>query len=107
MFKTDDHMSLQTDLNNMLQWSQDLLFRFHPDKGVWMWIGKSLQNQDNHPTQVYMMDNKYLAYSSEEKDLRVIIDTDLKFDKHIACKVSKANQIAGLIRRSILRAPRL
>ena len=60
--KTDDEMSLHTDLNDMLQWSLDSLLRF----------------------QVYMMDNKYLAHSSEEKDLGVIIDTDLKFDKHIA-----------------------
>ena len=82
--KTDDEMSLHTDLNDMLQWSLDSLLRFHPDKCVWMRIGKSPQSQDNPPTQVYMMDNKYLAHSSEEKDLGVIIDTDLKFDKHIA-----------------------
>ena len=84
----------------MLQWSQDSLLRFHPDKCVWMRIGKSPQDQDNPPTQVYVIDNKYLAHSSDEKDLGVFIDTDLKFDKHIASKVSKAIQIAGLIRRS-------
>ena len=98
--KTDDQMSLQTNLNNMLQWSQDSLLRFHPDKCVWMRIGKSPQDQDNPPTQVYMMDNKYLAHSSEEKDLGVVIDTDLKFDKHMTSKASKANQIAAFIRRS-------
>ena len=84
----------------MLQWSQDSLLRFHPDKCVWMRIGKSPQDQDNPPTQVYMMDNKYLAHSSEEKDLGVVIDTDLKFDKHMTSKASKANQIAAFIRRS-------
>ena len=96
--KIDDQMSLQTDLSNMLQWSQNPLLRFQPDKCVWMQIGKSLQDQDNPPTQVYMMFNKYLAHSSDEKDLRVIIDTDLKSD--ITSEVSKAYQIAGLIRRS-------
>ena len=56
----------------MLQWSQDSLLRFHTDKYVWMRIGKSPQDQDNPPTQAYMMDNKYLAHSSEEKYLGVI-----------------------------------
>ena len=39
-------MSLQADLNNMLQRPQDFLLRFHPDKSVWMRIGNSPQDQD-------------------------------------------------------------
>ena len=35
-----------------------------------------------------------------EKDLGVIIDSELKFEEHIPTKVQKANAIVGLIRRS-------
>ena len=33
------------------------------------------------------------------KNLRVILDAELKFDKHISMKVKKSNAIAGLIHR--------
>ena len=35
-----------------------------------------------------------------EKDLGVLIDTELKFSKHVESQVNKANRILGLIRRS-------
>ena len=35
-----------------------------------------------------------------EKDLRVRIDPELKFSKHVERQVNKANKILGLIRRS-------
>ena len=41
-----------------------------------------------------------LERSEAEQDLRVFIEKDLSFDKHISGKVNKANSIAGLIRRS-------
>ena len=36
-----------------------------------------------------------------EKDLGVHIDSDLSSEEHIATKIKKANQIMGLIRRSL------
>ena len=36
----------------------------------------------------------------EEKDLGVVIDSQLTFSKHISLKVNKANSIMGLIRRT-------
>ena len=41
-----------------------------------------------------------LEHVFEEKDLGVLIDTDLKFNEHINSKVKKANMMVGLIRRS-------
>ena len=35
-----------------------------------------------------------------EKDLGVLVDSNLSFENHMATKISKANQIVGLIRRS-------
>ena len=38
--------------------------------------------------------------ATEEKDLGVIIDEKLKFDKHTEAQVNKANKVLGLLRRS-------
>ena len=51
-------------------------------------------------TQRYCLSGKELEHVFEEKDLGVTFDTELKFDDHISAKVSKANAITGLIRRS-------
>ena len=36
----------------------------------------------------------------EEKDLGIVIDTDLTFDVHVSGKIKKTNNMLGLIRRS-------
>ena len=38
----------------------------------------------------------------KKKDLGVIVDSKLSFDKHISAKVKKANSLVGLIRRSFV-----
>ena len=48
----------------------------------------------------YTMNGTELEHVFEEKDLGVIIDSQLKFDEHIGTKIKKANSMAGLIRRS-------
>ena len=40
-----------------------------------------------------------LEHVFEEKDLGIIIDTDLIFDVHVSEKIKKANNMLGLIRR--------
>ena len=41
-----------------------------------------------------------MQISSDEKDLGVVIDNKLNFEKHIVEKVNKANSIMGVIRRT-------
>ena len=41
-----------------------------------------------------------MEHVSEEKDLGVIIDSDLKFEEHIARKIRTANALVGQMRRS-------
>ena len=53
----------------------------------------SLRDQDGKPVE--------LSRSEEEKDLGVMIDDKVNFDKHIQKQVNKANSIKmGLIRRT-------
>ncbi len=46
----------------------------------------------------HTMDNIMLSTTTVEKDLGVYIDSDLKFRRHVAQIVLKANQILGLIK---------
>ena len=39
---------------------------------------------------------------SEMKDIGVIVDSELKFNKHINSKIETANKILGIIRQSFI-----
>ena len=49
------------------------------------------------------MKGKQLEYVNEEKDLGVLIDSELKFHKQTAAAVKKANCSLGLIKKSFAR----
>ena len=65
-----------------------------------MYLGK------NNPEKEYHMQkegDKYkLTDCDEEKDLGVIFDKDLNFNKHIQACTSKANKMIGVIRRTFI-----
>ena len=46
------------------------------------------------------MDEIELEHVFDEKDIGIIVDSEIRFDEHITVKVKKANSMAGLIRRS-------
>ena len=46
------------------------------------------------------MDGEQLEHVFEEKDLGIVIDSELTFEEHIAKQVKKANSILGVINRS-------
>ena len=68
-----------------------LPLRFHPEKHVAMHVGNSL----NEVLVTYTMSGAGggvpLSVSNEEKDLGVLIDSKLNFDRHIGVKVNNAN----------------
>jgi hypothetical protein len=57
-------------------------------------LGK--KNDDNN----YSLHWKSLEKVIEEKDIGVVIDSDLTFEKHINEKVNKANQMFATLRRT-------
>lgn len=93
----DDCELLQTDIYDMKKWSDTWMLKFHPDKCKVMRIGRSKVDQYD-----YKMDSSYkpMSKSTEEKDIGVVIDNKLTFQKHINEKVNKANSIVGIIRRT-------
>ena len=95
---TADSDVLQTDIDCMDDWSDDWQMQYHPNKCHVMKLGK-------HPTELGDLFNRYelsgqpLDTVEYEKDLGVIMDVKLSFEKHVSEKVSTANKVLGVIRR--------
>ena len=83
---------LQKDLNSIASWAKKWKMEFNVDKCKIMHLG----NQNIKHT--YTMDGSNLTTTNEEKDLGVLIDDKLGFDKHIRSIVKKANRMLGLIK---------
>jgi hypothetical protein len=97
----EDCKLLQDDIDTMEIWANKWLLRFHPLKCKVLRLGR------RPPEFEYTMhgpnaDKITLAETDSEKDLGVYIDNQLSFRTHIDEITSKANRIAGLIRRSFL-----
>ena len=88
----DDHIALQKDLDAMDEWSKTWLLKFHPNKCKFMHMGK-----DRGPEPNYKLCSHTLQQTTEEKDIGVLIDDELTFEKHINEKINKANQMISLI----------
>ena len=95
----DDQCILQDDLDELTAWSTKWLLTFHPDKCKVMHLGKPLEDQFKYTLHDGTIRHE-LGYTSEEKDIGVIIDSSLEFDKHVYFKVNKANSTMAVIRRS-------
>ena len=57
-----------------------------------MHLGKS------NPKRIYTMEGVELEKTSEEKDLGVLVDDRLEFDKRIQGIVNRANRMLGMIK---------
>ena len=97
IFKTvkneEDHQDLAKDLDNLENWARPLQMRFNMGKCKVLHLGR------RNPRYKYNMGDLTLETATEEKDLVVIIDEKLKFDKHTEAQVNKANKVLGLLRR--------
>ena len=87
--------TLQKDLDIFTNWSNTWLLRFHPDKCKHMHIGRP--NPDY--TFRYTLMGKDLEQVESEKDIGVIVDIELSFDRHISEKFKKATSMFAVIRR--------
>ena len=80
----------------LVRWSELWLLRFHPDKCIYMNIGKQILLDE----RTYSMGDHILNKSPCEKDIGVFIDENLNFEKHIHYAVKKANKIVAIIRKT-------
>ena len=91
----DDHEVLQRDLETLKTWSDRWLLKFIP-----------VNVTDDVITFKYSMTedgNKFeMTRVNKMKHIRVIVDSELKFDRHINSKIETANKVLGIITRSFL-----
>ncbi|XP_066913249.1 uncharacterized protein [Clytia hemisphaerica] len=95
----EDSVSLQNDIDTLVEWSKDWLLQFHPEKCHVLTLGKIGNIKHAHP---YSLDGRQLEHVFEEKDLGILIDSELTFEEHIAKQVKKANAILGIINRGFV-----
>ena len=83
---------LQRDLDRTKEWANKWKMEFNVEKCKIMHLGKA------NPKHTYTMGGVELAETTVERDLGVLVDNCLEFDKHIKAIVNKANRMMGLIR---------
>ena len=93
-----NHDILQHDIDNLVHWSNLWDLHFNASKCKVMHIGHA------NPNHTYTMRNGReeidIQDCDEEKDLGVLFDKSLKFDKHVNNIITTANKIVGIIKRS-------
>ena len=89
----DDCMEMQSDLYQMEKWADTWLLSFNQKKCEQISLGR----KGNHQ---YKFGGANLMRTAVVRDLGVFIEEDLSFCTHISNKVSLANKMNGLIRRS-------
>ena len=89
-----DRLQLQSELDAVSDWSNKWQMPFNADKCTVLHIGN--QNSEGE----YTLDGLQLKKTDLEKDLGIVMDSDLKFRKQAASAVAKATQILAVIRRT-------
>ena len=96
IIRTDEEAdNLQKDLDTLLNWTNDWQMQFNVKKCKVMHLGKQKQNHQYH------INGNQLESVKTEKDLGVTLSADLKVAQQCSNACSKANRMAGLIKRTI------
>ena len=94
--RVDETEKLRGDLKKLGAWSKEWQIVFNTDKY------KVLHFGHNNGQVHYVMDGKILETVEEERDLGVIIQSNLKVDKQCAKAAKTAHSVLGMIRRSFI-----
>ena len=84
---------LQSDLNKLGEWSEKWQMPFNVDKCKVMHIGYRNQNVQ------YSLLGRKIESTDQEKDLGVLVSSDLKFSKQCIEVEKKAQKLLGYIKR--------
>ena len=97
-----DQQSIQTYLDSLERWANTWLLTFNVDKCHVIHFGKTNKHHK------YFLQDNFLSAVSNERDLGVIVDHQLKFSSHAKSVSSSANKTLGIIKRTISsRHPRV
>ena len=96
-----DADKLQTDINTVARWTDKSLLKLNAQKCKIMTVGRNYAGPlHSYHLPVGNSDSQELTRVTQEKDLGVLIDSDLKFESHVLEKVKMCNRITGLIKRN-------
>ena len=90
----NERQLLQSDLNTLIEWSNKWQMKFNIDKCHVLHIG------NQNPKATFSINNIPMTSVDKEKDLGIIVSTDLKPSKHCTEVVKIANKLVGFIGRS-------
>ena len=96
IFDFTDCLALQADLHTLENWSKTWQMNFNAKKCKVISIARNIRHDMS-----YCLNGTILGKVNHFKDLGIIITSDMTWDHHIRSKVSKANQLLGMIKRSI------
>ena len=91
--KPEEAQELQEDINSLVEWAERWQMVFNIGKCEVMHIGKK------NPSVDYFMNPTKLEIVTQEKDLGINIDSELKMKHHSEVQVKTADRILGLIGR--------
>ena len=91
------NIQMQADLNKLVEWAEKWQMQFNVSKCKVMYVGRK------NPRFSYSMRNNGLQVVETEKDLRIMIRSDLKSSQSQQCiyAYEKAIRVMGMIRRMI------
>ena len=90
-----DTRGMQEDLDRLVEWADKWQMEFNVSKYKVMHVGKRNRRQS------CCMDNIGLKPVEVQKDLGIMITSDLKCSQQCECAYSKANRVMGMIKRAI------
>ena len=86
---SDEITKLQEDINKLVQWANEWQMNFNVDKCSVLHIGH------NNVEGNYNMSNQQLPTTDQQRDLRIIITKDLKWQKQTEKRGKTANRVLG------------
>ena len=96
-----DQTILQSDLDTLTKWSDVWLLIFHLEKCFHLTIGKNEGHESNYHMIIDNVKHD-MTHIEEIKDIGVVMDKNLTFEKHINAKIETDNKILGIIRRTYM-----
>ena len=83
-----DITSMQHDIDSLVLWSKK--WQLQCSKCKFLYLGRSI------PDHTYRIGNQTIEQVTEERDLGVIIDNQMKFHQHVSFAASKAMRMIGV-----------